>query len=271
VKRNLSESNRASWTGTLKISIANFGLGAVQYNLRAGKAHGDLKPIKVVKVDSETGRKVVSKRYAAIPAPTTVLPQSQAQAPSINPSSIPAQQVTYLAPQDHFFFEDEFLAGNLSNEISSARIQERQETENGELIEAFDRTKSIEVEPDGFVDLARIPEYKFKEIYMLGANEDKKVREDNSRVIQLARFLLDKNTALVAFFSWGRGYQYYTAVIHPYERKDGKLWLLMGLSEGKLELSDTWALKQKESLLVTVDEVPVVKPKASKPKVSISK
>ena len=79
--------------------------------------------------------------------------------------------------------------------------------------------------------------------------------------------LMEKQTALVAFFSWGRGYVYYTAVIYPYERKDGRLWLLMGLSEGILKLDDAWALEEigeEESL----PPVPVAR---KKPKVMISK
>jgi hypothetical protein len=79
---------------------------------------------------------------------------------------------------------------------------------------------------------------------------------------------LEKQTALVSFFSWGRGYQFYTSVIYPYERKDGRLWLLMGMSEGILKLDDEWALqevKEEEEL----PPVPVATRK--KPKVTISK
>ncbi len=102
----------------------------------------------------------------------------------------------------------------------------------------------------------------------MAPDTDKKVKETSSRVRQLARYLLEKQTALVSFFSWGRGYQFYTAVVYPYERKDGRLWLLMGLSEGVLKLDDTWALqedKQEESL------PPVPFATSRKPKVSISK
>ncbi len=92
--------------------------------------------------------------------------------------------------------------------------------EDGEAIEPFDRTTDIEVAEDAFVSLERVAEYRFKEVYMLAPDPDKKVKESKSRVVKLARHLLDKQTALVAFFSWGRGYQYYTAVIYPYERKE---------------------------------------------------
>ena len=140
--------------------------------------------------------------------------------------------------------------------------------QDGEEIEPFDRTTKIEVESSGYVSLERLSEYKFKEVYQFSPDTDKKVKETSSRVKQLARYLLEKQTALVSFFSWGRGYQFYTSVIYPYERKDGRLWLLMGLSEGILKLDDAWALeeeKEEESL----PPVPVATRK--KPKITISK
>jgi hypothetical protein len=97
---------------------------------------------------------------------------------------------------------------------------------------------------------------------------DKKVRETSARIRKLARYLLEKQTALVSFFSWGRSYQYYTAVIYPYERKDGRLWLLMGLSEGILKLDDAWALEEKPREKEKLAPVPVAR---KKPKVNISK
>ncbi len=120
--------------------------------------------------------------------------------------------------------------------------------QNGEVIRPFDRTTTLEVDPDGFVPIERTTEYKFKEIYMLAADSEKKAREDPARVRQLARHLLDKTSALVSFFSGGRGYRYYTAVIFPYERRsDGMLWLLMGMSEGVLELDENWSLQESAS------------------------
>src|SRR5207245_2527296 len=123
---------RASWRGVLSLDIPTLGLGAVEYHLRAAKAHGDLEPVKFV--------------------------------------------------------------------------------------------KRVQVETEGFVPSERISEYKFKELYQRAPHTDPKVKETASRVKQLARYLLEKQTALVSFFSWGRGYQFYTSVIHPYERKDGRLW-----------------------------------------------
>ncbi len=45
----------------LSLNIPTLGLGSVQYRLRAAKAHGNLKPVEFVRVDSETGREVVTK------------------------------------------------------------------------------------------------------------------------------------------------------------------------------------------------------------------
>ncbi len=63
-------------------------------------------------------------------------------------------------------------------------------------------------------------------------------------------------------------YNYYTAVIHPYERKDGKTWLLMSLSEGILLLDVAWAIQQS-----LTEQMPVLAPvpRAKKPRVAISR
>jgi hypothetical protein len=144
------------------------------------------------------------------------------------------------------------------------RIVDKQD---GEEIEPFERTTRVEVDKDGFVPIERLEEYKFKEVYQLSPDTDKKVKETTARVKQLARYLLEKHTALVAFFSWGRGYQFYTAVVYPYERKDGKLWLLMGMSEGILKLDTAWALEAEEE----GEGLPPVPTAKRKPKVTISK
>src|SRR5579864_5715753 len=52
---------RASWRGVLSLNIPTLGLGAVEYHLRAAKAHGDLKPVSFVKLDKKTGKEVVSR------------------------------------------------------------------------------------------------------------------------------------------------------------------------------------------------------------------
>ena len=49
----------------------------------------------------------------------------------------------------------------------------------------------------------------------------------------------------------GRGYQYYTTVIYPYERNDGKLWLLMGMSEGILQLDSGSSLEETPRALAS--------------------
>src|SRR6202521_3593538 len=52
---------RASWRGVLSLNIPTLGLGAVEYHLRAAKAHGDLKAVNFVKLDKKTGKEVISR------------------------------------------------------------------------------------------------------------------------------------------------------------------------------------------------------------------
>ncbi|MGI0084349.1 MAG: hypothetical protein ACREBQ_04630, partial [Nitrososphaerales archaeon] len=247
------------------------GLGSVEYHLRAAKAHGDLQPVKFVKVDKETGKEVVSRevprlfKYKLGPNGERIDVEEVPQEGIKEKVRYDGEFMISVRNERRYFLKEELEVSGKWVEVPAERVIDKQ---GGEEIEPFDRTTHIEVEPDGFVPLERLSEYKFKEVYQLAADTDKKVKESSSRAKQLARYLLEKQTALVAFFSWGRGYQFYTAVIHPYERKDGRLWLLMGLSEGVLKLDDAWALeeeKQEESL----PPVPVATRK--KPKVSISK
>ncbi|MDH2900400.1 MAG: hypothetical protein PXY39_05465 [archaeon] len=270
-KQAESRGARASWRGVLSLNIPTLGLGSVEYHLRAGKAHGDLQPVKFIKVDQETGKEVVSRevprlyRYKLGPNGERLdvqeVPQEEVK------ERVRYDQDFYISARNEkrFFLKDELEISGKWIEVPASQVVDKQD---GEEIEPFDRTTRIDVEADGFVPLERLSEYKFKEVYQLGADTDKKVKETSSRIRQFARYLLEKQTALVSFFSWGRGYQFYTSVIYPYERKDGRLWLLMGLSEGILKLDDEWALEEEKG----EEELPPV-PVATrkKPKVAISK
>jgi hypothetical protein len=270
-KQATSGTARASWRGVLSLNIPTLGLGSVEYHLRAAKAHGDLQPVKLVKVDKETGREVVSRevpklyRYRLGPSGERLDVEEVPQEEVKEKVRYGVDFLIQVRNERRFFLKDELEVSGKWIEVPADRVIDKQ---GGEEIEPFDRTTHIEVDHDGFVSLERLAEYKFKEVYQLAPDTDKKVNESASRTKQLARYLLEKQTALVAFFSWGRGYQFYTAVIYPYERKDGRLWLLMGLSEGILKLDDAWALeeeKQEEGL------PPVPMATRKKPKVSISK
>jgi hypothetical protein len=263
-------ASRASWRGVLSLNIPTLGLGAVEYHLRAAKAHGDLKPVNVVKLDKKTGKEVVSRE----------VPRIYRYKEGPNGERLDVQEVSPEEAKKHVRYKGEFPVSVRTEkryflkyelefaakwiEVPIAQIVDKQD---GEEVEPFDRTTHIEVEKDGFVPLERIAEYKFKEVYQLAPDTDKKVNETGARVTQLARYLTEKDMALVAFFSWGRGYNFYTSVIYPYERKDGRLWLLMGLSEGILKLDDTWALEEEKGA-ARLPAVPVAK---KKPKVAISK
>lgn len=136
-----------------------------------------------------------------------------------------------------------------------------------EEVSKFDRTKVIEIGEDGTIPLSRVSEYKMKEIYMLKPDAD--ANETVQRIRDLARLLMEKQVALIGFFSWGNGFNFYTCVIYPYERQDGSLWLLMGMAEGRTQYDPTWALNATG---VEEKAVPMVQaPPKSKPKVRLSK
>jgi hypothetical protein len=267
-----ASSSRATWRGVLSLNIPTLGLGSVEYHLRAAKAQGDLAPVKFVKIDTVSGNEVVSRevpklfRYKLGPNNERVDVEEISQDQVQDKVRYDKEYRVFAKNERRYFLKTELEINGKWIEVPAQQVVDKQE--DGTEIEPFDRTTKIDVEPDGFVPLERLAEYKFKEVYQLSPDTDKKVKETSSRVKQLARYLLDKQTALVSFFSWGRGYQFYTAVVYPYERKDGRLWLLMGLSEGVLKLDDAWALeenKQEESL----PPLPVAEKK--KPKVTISK
>lgn len=269
-KQSESAGTRASWRGVLSLNIPTLGLGSVEYHLRAAKAHGDLQPVKFTKIDKESGKEVVSREV-----PKLYRYKIGPNGERLDVEEVPQEEVKekvryggeyYISARNErrYFLKDELEISGKWIEIPASQVIDKQE---GEEIELFDRTTRIEVGADGFVPLERLAEYKFKEVYQLGPDTDKKVKETSNRIRQFARYLLEKQTALVSFFSWGRGYQFYTSVIYPYERKDGRLWLLMGLSEGILKLDDTWALQEEKEQ----EELPPVPVARKKPKVTISK
>jgi hypothetical protein len=263
-------SSRASWRGVLSLNIPSLGLGAVDYHLKAAKAHGDLQPVKFVKLDKNSGKEVVSRevprmfRYKLGPSGERLDVAEISPDEAKEKLRFEGEYMVTARNERRFFLKDDLEISGKWIEIPANDVVDKQE---GEEIEPFDRTTRIEVPPDGYVPLDRLSEYKFKEVYQLAPDTDKKVKETSARVQQLARYLMEKQTALVSFFSWGRGYQYYTSVIHPYERKDGRLWLLMGLSEGILKLDDAWALQETDEE-ARLPPVPVAR---KKPKVTISK
>jgi hypothetical protein len=264
-------ASRASWRGVLSLNIPTLGLGAVEYHLRAAKAHGNLQPVSYIKIDTKTGKEVVSRevpvmyRYKEGPSGERLEMQEVSRDEAKKHVKYQSKYQISIKTEKRFFLKNELEMSGKWVEVPLNQIVDKQ---GDEEIEPFDRTTKIEVEADGFVPLERLSEYKFKEVYQLGPDTDKKVKETVSRIKQLTRYLLQKDTALVSFFSWGRGYQFYTSVIYPYERKDGRLWLLMGLSEGILLLDDAWALEDEEESQ-RLPAVPVAHKK--KPKVTIAK
>jgi hypothetical protein len=264
-------SARASWKGVLSIDIPTLGLGSVEYHLRAAKAHGNLQPVNFVRIDKKSGKEVVSRevpviyRYKEGPSGERVDMQEISRDEAKKQVKYKGKYQISVRSERRYFLKNELEMSGKWIEVPASEVVEKQD---GEEIEPFDRTTRIQVEKDGFVPLERLSEYKFKEVYQLAPDTDKKVKETVGRTRQLARYLLEKQTALVSFFSWGRGYQFYTSVIYPYERKDGRLWLLMGMSEGILVLEDAWALEE-EGQGEKLPAVPVAHKK--KPKIMIAK
>jgi hypothetical protein len=263
--------SRASWRGVLSLNLPTIGLGSVEYHLRAAKAHGDREPVKFLKVDSKSGKEVISREV-----PRLFRYKLGPNGERLDVQEIPMEEVkdkvryegdsfVMAKNEKRYFLKDELEITGKFVEVPGRDVVDKQD---GEDIRPFERTTKIDVPTDGYVPLERLSEYKFKEVYQLSADTDKKVKETNARVKHLARYLLEKQVALVSFFSWGRGYQYYTSVIHPYERKDGRLWLLMGLSEGILKLDDAWALEEEKEE-APLPPVPVAAKR--QPRVTISK
>jgi len=271
-KAAIKSTARASWRGILSLNVPQLGLGTMQYHLRAAKIHGDQKPVEYKRVDKESGKEVVAKDV-----PKLFGYHLGSNGERIDVIEIPYEEVkdkvrfngeylVYAKTEKRYFLRDDLEISGKFTELPATQVIDKQDDE---AIEPFDRTTEIEVSEDAYVPLERVPEYSFKEVYMLAPDPDKKVKESKNRVTKFAKHLLEKQTALVAFFSWGRGYQYYTAVIYPYERTDGQLWLLMGMSEGILQLDSRSSLedtpvKQEEGPVPTI----IV---ARKPKVNISK
>ncbi len=214
------------------------------------EVHGYLKPVNIVRVDTSSGRQVISKE---VPKLFHYEPGPEGQRSDVE--EIPFEEVKekvkyngesqiFAKNEKRFFLKEDLEASGKWIEVPREQVVDKQDEE---VVQPFDRTTTIEVEADDFVSLDRLTQYKIKDIYELAPDTDKKVRESPERVMQLARHLLDNHTTLVSFFSCGRGYQYYTAVIFPYEKRDGKLWLLMGMSEDVLQLDDSGALENVKS------------------------
>ena len=162
-----SVSSRATWRGVLSLNIPTLGLGAVEYHLRAAKAHGDLQPVRFVKVDKETGKEVISRevpklyRYKLGPSGERLDVEEIAQDEIRDKVRYNAEFMISVRNERRYFLKEELEVSGQWVEVPANRVVDKQA---GEEIEPFDRTTRIEVEPEGFVSLDRISEYKFKEV-----------------------------------------------------------------------------------------------------------
>ena len=261
---------RTTWTGVLSLQIPSLGLTS-EYHLRAGKAKGNAPEVDVRHIDKTTGQQCESKevvrlyRYQLNPdntrTPPVELSYEEAKA-----------KVRYdddgewlvSAKQERRYFDSVALAKGSWTEIPLANVADIQD---GEEVSPFERTNRLEIGPEDFVPLARATEYASNGTYMLGANIDKKVKEQSGRVRDLARTLLEKQVALLTGFVWKKGYKFYTTLIFPYEEpKSGKLWLLMRTTDGILRFDPAWTLEDTKP-----EEATIAAPTAKKPRMVLTK
>lgn len=251
---------RAMWSGTMTISdpalIGETSSLALTFSLKMAKTDSDQAPITIKKVDRRTGQELITKEVV-ISQEGQINLKSHVERRSFtkdkfDPESLESGKNSFLPELVEKGFVEDVPAEHV------AMIQDGQE------VSQFDRVKEISIE--GAVHLSRLSEYKIKEYYMMKPDDK---HEKAGRVSKLARTLLERQVALKAFFSWGRGFSYYTAVIFPYERKeDGRLWLVMGLAEGRTTFDEAWSLETAQATTQKLEPVPLIsKPK---PKVNIS-
>ena len=142
-----SSSPRASWRGVLSLNIPSLGLGTVEYHLRASKAHGDLQPVKFVKVDSVSGMEVVSREVPALYR-YKLGPNGERTDVQEIPQDVVNDKVRYSGDylvfarnERRYFLKDELEVSGRWIEVAASQIIDRQE--DGQAIEPFDRTTKI--------------------------------------------------------------------------------------------------------------------------------
>ena len=158
-----TEGSRTTWRGVLSLNIPTLGLGSVQYHLKAAKAHGNLKPVEFIRVDSETGKEVITRDVPKL-YHYTQLPEGEKQ----NYQEIPNEDVRTAVKYNgenvtaknerRFFLKDDLEVSGKWIEVPRDRVVDKQD---GEEIRPFDRTTTVEVDQDGFVPIERTTEYKF--------------------------------------------------------------------------------------------------------------
>lgn len=261
---------RASYKGVLSIFNTALEIDA-EYHIKAAKAETDQYSAPIKKLDKATGREVVGKevvRFFAYKVGEDGLRQEE-------------RELSYDEAKAGLRFNGEFqISGkNVTRYFDKSALENKDnpqwievpgdnivDTQDGQEVEEFTRTERIVIdertEEGGLVPLSKIPEYKIKDIYMIKPDEKEKV----DRVRILARKLLDKQSALLAFFCWRRGFKWYNALIYPVENSDGKLFLVMAMAEGRTVLDEAWQLTGGPS---ATELAPVVS--RPKPKVRLSK
>jgi len=251
---------RASWKGALTIADpaligeASVGGLALTFALKAAKTDSDQERLVLKSIDRQTGQEVITKEVVVNQDGNIDLKSHMERrsftADKFDPKTLHAENT---------FLPELYLAGTAESVPKENVVTKQGEEE----VVMFERVKNLEIE--GAVHLGRLSEYKFKELYML--KPDSEAHETPERIRKFARTLLERQLALKCFFSWGRGFAFYSAIIYPYERsEDGRLWLILGLAEGRTTYDEAWSLAQGKTEK-QVEPVPLVR---RTPKVKIS-
>jgi hypothetical protein len=158
-------STRASWRGVLSLNLSLLGLGTVQFHLRAAKVHGDQKAVDFKKVDTDTGKEVVSREVPKLYGYRLGPHGERIDVKEIRYDEVRDQvrngeYLVFAKSERRYFLKDELRINGKWTEIPLSQVVDKQET--GDVIEPFERTPLIEVTEDAFVSLERVPEYRFK-------------------------------------------------------------------------------------------------------------
>ena len=146
-------ASRASWRGVLSLNIPTLGLGAVEYHLRAAKAHGNLQPVSYVKIDTKTGKEVVSRevpvmyRYKEGPSGERLEMEEVSRDEAKKHVKYDGKYQISVKSEKRYFLKNELEMSGKWVEVPLNQIVDKQGQEE---IEPFDRTTRIEVEAGWF-------------------------------------------------------------------------------------------------------------------------
>nr|WP_294806931.1 hypothetical protein [uncultured Nitrososphaera sp.] len=273
-----TKAPRTSWVGQIVLKCpATLEMEYQLYNVKGAKAvtttQAETSP--VLRVDKNSRRAIEGKYVGAA---YTYDPNFQGEERTLLPVSYEelkervrfnrvdgTQWPVSIRSEKKYFVSEELAAGN----FVEVRPEDIIHVQDGEEVGMFERTKTIELEDENVISLQQLPQYKVKDYYMLKANVDPKVGEKSFRVADLASKLYEKKIGILCFFSFGRGYEYYTAIVFPHHDAEAdKTWLVLALTEGIVRFDSSWAVRFHDDLQPTAPKM--VQP-AKKAKVKLAR